>query len=134
MHLACRYISALEIRQPKIELDIASSDLARNCCTSSHNPATALTMTDEDIPIPNVEFQLEQLDNELLLYHPAKTSTFYLNETASIVWQLCDGKRCIREIVDLLRDSFPDAQTDIADDVRSTLEAFVEHGAIAVDT
>ena len=26
------------------------------------------------------------MDSEILLYHPVKTKTFYLNETASLIW------------------------------------------------
>ena len=31
------------------------------------------------VPIPDKEFTLEELDNELLLYHPTKTTTVYMN-------------------------------------------------------
>jgi len=87
-------------------------------------------MPDKDIPIPNPEFKLEELDSELLLYHPAKTKTVYMNETASLVWQLCDGKRSVGEITGLLKESFPDAADRVSEDVQSTLKTFAEHGAI----
>lgn len=87
-------------------------------------------MPANDIPVPNLEFKLEELDNELLLYHPAKTKTVYLNETASLVWQLCDGKRNVGEIAALLKESFPEAADRVDEDVESTLKTFADHGAI----
>jgi hypothetical protein len=76
------------------------------------------------------DYRLEMLDNELLLYHPAETKILYCNESASLIWQLCDGQRTPREIADLLAAAFPDEATAIADDVQSTLQQFSQHGAI----
>ena len=90
-------------------------------------------MPENDIPVPNADFRLEELDNELLLYHPAKTKTVYMNETASLVWQLCDGKRSVGEIVALLSDSFPEAGDGLLDDVETTLDKFVQHGAVEIN-
>lgn len=87
-------------------------------------------MIKDDVPVPNKEFTLEQLDDELLLYHPTKTTTVYMNQTASIVWQLCDGKRTVGEITELLRESFPEAGDELTVDVEKTLDTFSQHGAI----
>ncbi len=84
------------------------------------------------IPIPDKEFTLEELDNELLLYHPTKTTTVYMNETASIIWRLCDGKRNIAEITDLIRDSYPEAGDRAREEVEATLQTFSDHGAISI--
>ena len=88
-------------------------------------------MAATSIPVPNPEYQLEELDNELLLYHPAETKTVYMNETASLVWQLCDGERSVGDIIDLLRESYPEAGDGLQDDVHRTLDVFVQHGAIS---
>lgn len=87
-------------------------------------------MPSNDVPVPSTEFSLEQLDNELLLYHPAKTLTVYMNETASLVWQLCDGKRTVSEIVRQLQGAYPEAAGDMQSDVEQALAIFSEHGAI----
>jgi len=76
------------------------------------------------------EYRLEQMDNELLLYHPAETQVMYCNETASLIWQLCDGQRTRKEIVALLVEAYPDGAERIAGDVQLTLEQFLTHGAI----
>lgn len=88
-------------------------------------------MDPKSTPFPDRDFALEELDNELLLYHPTKTTTVYMNETASIIWRLCDGERTVGEIVDLIKESYPEAGTDVEQDVESTLKMFQEHGAIS---
>ena len=42
-------------------------------------------------PLRNQDFRLEKMDDELLLFNPKSTNILYLNETASLIWQLCDG-------------------------------------------
>ena len=81
-------------------------------------------------PCRKPDYRLELLDNELLLFHPTETQILYCNETASVIWQLCDGQRTVPEIVDMLRAAFPEAVDTIAGDVHSVLETLVQRGAI----
>jgi hypothetical protein len=81
-------------------------------------------------PRRKADYRLERLDSEILLYHPAKTKALHLNETASIIWTLCDGSRTTGQIIALLREGFPDQAGVIADEVESSLQLFVEHGAV----
>ncbi len=76
------------------------------------------------------DYRLEKLDDELLLLHPAQAQVLYCNETASLIWQLCDGQRTGAEISALLAEQYPDAADVIARDVTSTLAQFHAHGAI----
>jgi hypothetical protein len=82
------------------------------------------------IPQHKPDYRLEALDDELLLYHPTETKIMYCNQTASLVWQLCNGERSGEEIADLLRNAYPDTAASIADDVAATLQQFADHGAI----
>ncbi|MFN8459218.1 MAG: PqqD family protein [Anaerolineae bacterium] len=76
------------------------------------------------------DYRLESLDGELLLYHPGQTQILYCNQTASLIWQLCDGQHTVQEIIDLLSAAFPAAKDTIAADVMTTLSQFQQHGAI----
>lgn len=76
------------------------------------------------------DYRLEVIDNELLLFHPAQTKILYCSETASLIWQLCDGQRTPQEITALLAAAFPEAADTIARDVEATLRRFLQHGAI----
>jgi hypothetical protein len=76
------------------------------------------------------DYQLEMIDNELLLFHPAQTRILYCNESASLIWQLCDVQSTPQEIVALLMAAYPEAADSIADDVQATLQQLAQHGAI----
>lgn len=81
-------------------------------------------------PCRKPDYRLEMIDNELLLFHPAQTKILYCNETASLIWQLCDGQRTPQEIAALLAAAYPGAADTIAHDVENTLQQFAQHGAI----
>jgi hypothetical protein len=80
-------------------------------------------------PRRKTDYRLELIDDELLLYHPGRTKILYCNQTASLVWNLCDGQRTAEEIAALLAESYPEAAA-IPADVEATLGQFLEHGAI----
>ena len=81
-------------------------------------------------PRQKADYRLEQMDDELLLFHPSQTKIIYCNSTASLVWQLCDGQRTGHDIVKLLQTAFPESAETISADVQTTLNEFSQHGAI----
>lgn len=81
-------------------------------------------------PRQKPDYRLEQLDDELLLYHPSDTRILYLNPSASLIWGLIDGYRSVSEITRLLEEAYPEAGGQIAADVQETLERFAENGCI----
>lgn len=76
------------------------------------------------------DFQLEEIDGEVLLYSPVATRSIYLNPSAALIWHLCTGDFTVQEIVDSLQEQFPDQASSIVDDVMTTLEQFSESQAI----
>ncbi len=82
------------------------------------------------IPVKIEGFSLEEIEGELLLYSPNQTKTIYLNQSATIIWQLCDGSREIEEIETMLLKTFPDAAEAIPKDLRSCLDSLRNDGAI----
>ena len=87
-------------------------------------------MSRQTTPRRKPDYRLEQIDDELLLYHPGQTQILYCNQTASLIWHLCDGRLTTQEIIDLLGAAFPDAHQTIATDVAATLQQFQQYGAI----
>jgi hypothetical protein len=87
-------------------------------------------ISDNTIPEPVTGYRIEEMDGELLLYHPQSTATVYMNNTAALVWQLCDGSREVAEIIDLLSESFPESHEGIRADVVKALESFSAQGAL----
>ncbi len=86
-------------------------------------------MTDQK-PLRHQDFRLEKMDNELLLFNPKTTNILYLNETASLIWQLCDGQRSVPDMIALLIETFPEAGNSIKQDVEETINLFKKHGSI----
>ena len=89
-------------------------------------------MTDR-IAVPALDVAMEVIDGEVLLYHPQNPSAVYLNPTAAVVWGLCDGNRSIRAIIDVIRESYPDASESLPEEVLATLEQLQESGVLVID-
>ena len=81
-------------------------------------------------PKQKPDFHLEVIDGELLLYHLGETKILYFNETASLIWRLCDGRQTVGEIIDLLSEAYPDAAGTMAADVEETVQQFLTAGCI----
>jgi Coenzyme PQQ synthesis protein D (PqqD) len=60
---------------------------------------------------------------------PQQTRAIYLNPTAAVVWDLCDGSRSVREIIRVIGESYPDAGS-VTDDVLATLNRLRESGLL----
>lgn len=75
-------------------------------------------------------YHLEMLDGELLLYHLDETRILYCNQTASLIWHLCDGQRTVDEMIAILGEAYPDAAETIATDVEETMQQFLAAGCI----
>jgi hypothetical protein len=84
----------------------------------------------EGKPKRSSDFRLEEIDGELLLFHPGTAKMIYCNQTASVIWQLCDGERTMEEIVELLTNAYPEAADGMAEDVEATIQQFVAQNAI----
>ena len=81
-------------------------------------------------PKPTPGYRIEMLDGEQLLYSAEQTLVLCCNDTASLIWRLCDGERSVGEIVALLQAAYPEAADAIADDVAAALTEFAQHGAL----
>jgi coenzyme PQQ biosynthesis protein PqqD len=87
-------------------------------------------MTPTSVPKQAFGFFVEEMEGENLLYRLGTHKAIHLNETATLIWKLCDGSRTVQDIVDLLRKEFPDSEADIAVDVREAVELLANEGAL----
>lgn len=83
-------------------------------------------------PLRSSDFRMEKMDNELLLFNHVTNRILHLNETASLIWQLCEGSRTLDEIADLLDSAYPEAAGSMATDVAETINMLVSNGAVAM--
>ncbi len=73
---------------------------------------------------------MESLDGEIVLFHPATQKILYSNRSGALIWGLCDGQRTVADIIQLLSEAYPDSALEIEADVRDTLLTFARQGAI----
>lgn len=75
-------------------------------------------------------FLVEQMDGEIVLLHPFKNIIIHSNETAALIWQMCDGNNTVQDIVDILSGAYPDVKDQIAKDVPETIQKLRAQGAL----
>lgn len=83
-------------------------------------------------PARDPRFELQKINNELQLYKSTENSAIYINETAALIWQLCDGHRKVGEIKKVIQESYPESDSDISKDVDEVLGLLSRHQAIIV--
>jgi hypothetical protein len=86
----------------------------------------------DTIPKQSFGFVVEEVEGENLLYRLGAHKAMYLNGTASLIWKLCDGKRAVKDIIELLAQSYPDAEAAIQSDVMEALDLLFQEGAILI--
>ena len=76
---------------------------------------------DSDRPAQAPGFKASYFDGEVILYNASHSNALCLNETAALVWSLCDGTNSVADIQQTLSDAFDDAK-NISQDVNAALE------------
>jgi hypothetical protein len=82
---------------------------------------------------PKDGIEAEDAGDEVLIYLPGGDKTLYLNETAAIVWRLCDGVRTGHEVMELLTEAYPDDAQEVRSQVLAAIEDFIARGIIDSD-
>lgn len=72
------------------------------------------------------------LDDEIILYHKKDHSAHSLNQTAGILWSLCDGSMSIADMVDYLVHHFNADRKVIEQDVFKILQELKQKDLIAL--
>ena len=90
-----------------------------------------MTVDRQVIPRPRPGYKLAELEGESMLYHGAEGKALYLNETASMIWRLCDGTRSVGAIEGLIGDAYPDAP-QLSADIDDAMRLLIEHGAVDI--
>jgi coenzyme PQQ biosynthesis protein PqqD len=76
---------------------------------------------------------LERLDDEITVYHPTLTTAVYLNDTGALIWELCDGRRTISDIVEVLYQQYPESNAQIETDVTNLIIQLIERDIAALE-
>ena len=76
----------------------------------------------------NDDYFIERIDGEITVYHPTLTTSVYLNETGALIWELCDGKRSVADIINILTRIYPESGEQIEADVKRVVIKLIENG------
>jgi len=87
-------------------------------------------MKDSAIPVVNPDYLVEQFDNEVVLFSLNGADVVALNQTAHLVWRLCQESLTVGQIIGLLSDAYPDQAEEIRADVIAALETMTDRGII----
>lgn len=87
-------------------------------------------MVPQTVPKQAFGFFVEEMEGENLLYRLGGHKAIHLNDTATVIWKLCDGSRTVEDIIALLAREYPGAEATVAADVREAIELLVREGAM----
>ena len=73
---------------------------------------------------------LENMDGEILLYKPSNATTLHLNEPSVIVWELCNGERSVSDIIETVKDAYPEQADQIPSDIVGVIEDLVSRNVL----
>ena len=90
------------------------------------------TINLNDKPARNVSCRMEELDDEVLLYNPANNKTLYINKSASIIWQLCNGEQSVAEIIKMIQDAYPGNEEELQKDIMATMKELADNEAVTI--
>ena len=84
-------------------------------------------------PCQNPEYELSQLDDEVILYSVKVEKAIYLNTTAQLIWSLCTGEHSIGDIIETLEQEFPE-ETEIEPQVLTAFEQLQSDGVVSINS
>ena len=78
-------------------------------------------------PKRKANLTIQDIGDETIVYDPERENVHVLNQTAQLIWNLCDGEHTMDEIHKFLIEQFPSiSQNDLLVDLQSTLNEFKE--------
>lgn len=84
------------------------------------------------IPATREDATLADIGSDTMVYSGSLTTMVQLDQSAALIWKLCDGKRSVGEIVSLLAEAFPEDSSRIESDVYEALEHLRREGMLTL--
>ncbi len=89
-------------------------------------------MKNNQIPVQNPNYVLDRQENEYQLLDIDQQTSIFINDSASLIWQLCNGEQTVSQIKAMIKDSYPDMADTIDEGVDQTVEMLESHQALSV--
>lgn len=74
------------------------------------------------------DYLLERFEDEIIVYHPTKAVSLYLNDTGALIWELCDGKKSVADIIAVLAELYPESVEQVERDVKAVISRLTSAG------
>jgi hypothetical protein len=87
-------------------------------------------MKNKQIPIQNPNFVLQVEEDEHQLLNLNEQTSIFINDSAAIIWQLCNGEQKVSQIKSLLKTSYPSMAGGLDADVDETIKMLESHQAL----
>ena len=75
-------------------------------------------------PMVRSEITVQVIGEEVMLHDGDSDTIHVLNHTAYAVWKLCNGENTSHDIFEKLSLRYPDAGSELIDDIREALQCF----------
>jgi PqqD family protein of HPr-rel-A system len=84
-----------------------------------------------DAPARNAAVTLERVGREAILHDRERGRVHVVNGSAARLWELCDGRAALDEIVVEFAASYKTSPEAVRDDVETTVAAFRDLGVLS---
>ncbi len=91
-------------------------------------------LPDDKLPVRDSSHSIKRIPCCLYVQDSEGNNILKLNDSSSLIWSLCEGKFTIREIIDMLEESYPDAGDVIEKDVYRVLDEFLAEEIITLQS
>ena len=89
-------------------------------------------LPDDSTPKRDDNHKIKRLPCCLFLENSKGRKLMKLNESSALVWSLCTGEYTVKEMIELLEESYPEAGDLIRKDVYRVLDEFLAEAVITV--
>ncbi len=89
-------------------------------------------LPDNSKPVRDETHKIRRLPCCLYLEDSEGKTLIKLNDSSSLVWSLCTGEFSVKEMIDMLEESYPDAGDVIRKDVYRVLDEFIAEDIITM--
>jgi hypothetical protein len=87
---------------------------------------------DNSVPKRDQTHTIKRLPCCLYLEDSDGKTLIKLNDSSSLIWSLCTGEFSVKEIIELLEESYPEAGDVIRKDVYRVLDEFISENIITL--
>ena len=81
-------------------------------------------------PLARSDITVQVIGDEVMLYDSGNEKIHVLNNSAYAIWQLCDGKNSLADMCEQLTVQYDDSSLDLIDDIRATIDEFIQKGLL----